>query len=175
MKKIPGLFLLITLLLNACAPGIPGSRSTPIDARESDYASITPGSEWFIKTTGLIWLINPETIDDALSPLFTTDLDLTVNTVKSLNVNWLELEDIEAPTGWIIELVWQQAIRKVTARGPTSFTYYYDDSLELTWLVKAPPSTPLGRYTILATMKSRKNPDRAFPTLLVIEITQPKT
>lgn len=175
MKKILGLLVFVTFLFSACAPAIPGSsRYTPIDARTSDAASITAGPEWFVKTLGLIWIVDRATVDDALDPLFTSESDLTVGTVKTFNVNWLQVQDIKAPTGWVVELASQQAVRRVTRAGSTRGTYYASDSLELVWLVKAPPSTAVGEYTVLVLLKSQNDPNKVFPVSLDIEITQPK-
>jgi hypothetical protein len=175
VKKILGLLILIGFLFSACAPAIPGSsRYSPIDARGSDAASITAGPEWFVKTLGLIWLVDRATVDDALDPLFTSESDLSVGTVKTFNVNWLEVQDIKAPTGWVVELAAQQAVRRVTRAGPTRGTYYASDSLELVWLVKVPPSTAVGEYTILALLKNRSDSTKVFPVNLDIEVSQAK-
>jgi hypothetical protein len=174
MKRFLGLLVFVSLLFNACAPSVPGSsRYSPIDARDSDSASITAGSEWFIKTDSLARaFVSLKTRDDALDPLFTSRSDIQVGTVKTRSVNWLQIKDMKVPTGWNVQLVAQEASRKITEVGTTSF--YFIDNLDLIFSIKAPPETPVGNYTILLMIASSEKPDLALPTLLSIDITQPK-
>jgi hypothetical protein len=173
VKKLFGLFVFVALLFSACAPSVPGSsRYSPIDARDNDFASITAGSEWFVKTLGYIGLVDLSTRDDGLDPLFTSRSDISVGTVKSRSVNWLKVQDIKAPAGWIIELVGQEASRRITEVGSSS--YRLIDTMTLTWLVKAPPATLVGEYPILLLVTSANNAGRALPIVLNVEITQPK-
>ena len=174
MKKILGLFVFVALLFSACAPSVPGSsRYSPLDAQDSDFASITAGPEWFVKTIGYIGLVDLKTRDDGLDPLFTSRSDISVGTVKSRSVNWLKIQDIKAPTGWVIELVSQEASRKITEVGSTSYRLL--DNMTMTWLIKAPPATPVGEYPILLLIASTDNQSKALPIVLNVEITQPKT
>ena len=173
MKKLFGLFVFVALLFSACAPSVPGSsRYSPIDARDNDFASITAGSEWFVKTIGYIGLVDLKTRDDGLDPLFTSRSDISVGTIKSRSVNWLKVQDIKAPSGWVIELAGQEVSRRITEVGSSS--YRLIDSMTMTWLIKAPLATPIGEYPILLLVTSTDNTSRALPIILNVEITQPK-
>jgi hypothetical protein len=170
MKKFLGLLVFVSFLFSACAPSVPGSsRYTPIDARDSDSASITAGPEWFVKTIGYIGLVSLKNRDEVLDPLFTSQSDISVGTVKSRSVNWLKVQDIKAPTGWTVELVGQEASRRITEVGST--TYRLSDSMTLTWLVKAPPATPVGNYTVLMLVSGDNG--SPLPIVLDVKVTQP--
>jgi hypothetical protein len=170
MKKFLGLLVFVSFLFNACTPSVPGSsRYTPIDARDSDSASITAGPEWFVKTIGYIGLVSLKNRDEVLDPLFTSQSDISVGTTKSRSVNWLKVQDIKAPTGWVVELVGQDASRKITEVGST--TYRLLDTMTMTWLVKAPLATPVGNYTVLMLVSSDNG--SALPIILNIKVNQP--
>ncbi len=175
MKKILGLFVFVALLFTACAPSVPGSsRFTPIDARELDSVNVTAGSEWFIKTSSLARaFVSLKTRDEALDPLFTSNSDIQVGTVKTRSVNWLKITDIKVPTGWNVQLVAQEASRKITEVGTSS--YYFFDDMNLIFSVKIPAETPTGKYLVFVMIASNDKPDLALPTLLNIEVSQPKT
>ncbi len=174
MKKVLGLFVFVAMFFSACVPLVPGSsRYTPIDARNTDAVSVTAGAEWFIKTSSLARaLVSLKTRDEALDELFTAQSDIQVGTVKTRNVNWLKIKDTKAPTGWEVQLVGQEASRKIVEVGTTS--YRFNDDLNLIFSVKIPPQTPVGNYTVFLMITSNEQLDFALPTILNIEVTQPK-
>ena len=175
MKKFLGLFVFVALLFSACAPSVPGSsRYTALDARESRSASITAGPEWFVKTSGPARIVSLRTRNSSLDSLFATRSEVNLGAKKSQNVNWVRVKDVKAPSGWVVELVTQEATREITdvdGSGGYSFT----DSLTLTWLIKAPPTASVGQYAIVPVVFSPDKPDEVSFVFLNIEITpQPK-
>jgi hypothetical protein len=176
MKKFLGLLIFVSLLFNACAPSMPGSsRYTPLDAREVRSVTVTAGAEWFIKTSSLARaLVSLTTRDEALDDLFTSSSDIQVGTVKTKSVNWLKVVDTRTPTGWEVQLVGQEASRKIVEVGSRG-SYYFNDDLSLVFSVKIPTQTPVGDYTVLMLISSIDKPDVTLPTILYIKVTQPKT
>jgi hypothetical protein len=175
VKKLLGLLVFVTFLFSACAPSVPGSsRYSPIDARDLDSVNVTAGSEWFIKTSSLARaLVSLKTRDEALDSLFTSQSDIQVGTIKTRSVNWLKIVDAKVPTGWDAQLVGQEASRKIVEVGTTS--YRFTDDLNLVLSVKIPPQTPVGKYVVFLMIASNDKPELALPTILNIEVTQPKT
>jgi hypothetical protein len=175
MKKFLGLLVFVSLIFSACTPSVPGSsRYAPIDARDLDSVSVTAGSEWFIKTSSLARaFVSLKARDEALDPLFTSQSDIQVGTIKSRSVNWLKVTDAKAPAGWDVQLVGQEASRKIVEVGTTS--YRFTDDLNLIFSVKIPAQTPVGKYVVFLMIASNDQPDLALPSILNIEVTQPKT
>jgi hypothetical protein len=175
MKKFLGLLVFVSLLFSACAPSTPGSRFTPLDARNSESVSVTAGGEWFIKTSSLARaLVSLKTRDESLDNLFTSSSDIQVGTVKSRSVNWLKVTDSKTPTDWEVQLVNQEASRKIVEVGSRG-SYYFTDDLSLVFSVKIPAQAPVGRYVVFLMLASNDKPDVSLPTIINIEVTQPKT
>jgi hypothetical protein len=172
MKKFLGLLVFVSFLFSACAPAIPGSsRYSPIDARDTNGISITAGPEWFAKTSGPAGLVSLKTRNSSLNELIKRE-DAKKGTIKSTNVNWFKIQDIKAPTGWIIEIAVQTGIREIAdADDDGSYTYF--DRSELTWLVKAPPATPVGTYPVLISVASRDNPEKSAVVFLAVKVITP--
>ncbi len=155
MKKFWGLLVFVSLLFSACAPSVPGSsRYSPIDARDSDEISITAGPEWFATTLGPVGLVSLRIRGNDLNDLIRAG-DLIEGKTKSVGVNWFQVQDIKAPTGWIVKLASQVGVRKILEVDGDS--YRYTDSADLTWLIKVPPTTPVGSYPVLISIASREN------------------
>jgi hypothetical protein len=167
VKNFLGLFVFVALLLNACAPALPGSRYMPIDARETKTVTIAPGAEWFLKTFGYVEVISLKTRDELLQPLFKTS-DIAIGNLKSRAVNWVVVQEIKAPQNWQVELVSQEALRKITDVGTTS--YRFNDSLELNWLIKTPPTTPDGSYSVVVLLSNREDASKIFAVFLTIKV-----
>jgi hypothetical protein len=172
MKRFLGLLVFVSLLFSACAPAIPGSsRYAPIDARETNEISITAGPEWFTKAIGPTGLVSLKTRNDDLRKLVLSG-ERTVGTTKSTEINWFKILDIKAPTGWIVELVGQTGIRKITDTDPTNGSYSFIDSSELTWLIKVPSSTRADAYSILISVVSRDNTEKSYTGSLKVNVNK---
>jgi hypothetical protein len=171
MKKILGLLVFVSLLLNACAPAIPGSsRFTAFDARETNQISITAGAEWFVKTTGPTNLVSLRTRNADLNNLILST-DVSLGNSKSSPINWFKVLDFKAPSGWAVELVGQFGIRKIIDVD-TDGSYTYSDSSELTWSIKVPPTTLAGIYPVSISIASRDNLEQPAKRVLSVTINR---
>lgn len=171
MKKFLGLLVFVSFLFSACAPAIPGSsRYLPIDARDFNEITITAGTEWFARTLAPAGLIGRSTRNDVLNTLFRQG-DYVVGTKKSASVNWYKTQNLEAPTNWVIEIADQIAIRTVTR--VEDEVYYSVDSAEITWLLKVPPTTPVGRYPVFISIANRDNSGKPSTQVLSVNVIKP--
>ncbi len=172
MKKFLGLLVFVSFVFSACAPSVPGSsRYTALDARDNNEISITAGPEWFAKTMGPSRLISLKTRNGSLNELIKRE-DAKKGTVKSTSVNWFKIQDIKAPTGWVIELAVQTGIREI-ADDDDDGSYSYFDRAELTWLVKAPPATAAGTYPVLITVVNRDDTEKNAGIFLTVKVITP--
>jgi hypothetical protein len=171
MKKLLGLLVFVGFLLSACAPAIPGSsRYTAFDARDFDEITITAGPEWFALTIAPAGLVGRSARNDALNTLFKQG-DYVVGTKKSASVNWYKIQNLKAPTNWVVEIADQKAIRTVTR--VEDQVYYAIDSEEITWLIKVPPSTPVGHYLVLISIANRDDSSRSSTEALTVNVVKP--
>ena len=169
MKKVIGLFVFAALFLSACAPGIKGTSSfDPIFANNLDEVEITAGPEWFVSTSGPTNLLTRSERDSTLDGLIAPGEYYAGNN-RSLPVNWFKLKDVKAPTGWVVQVVGQKATRHVSKTDEVY--YYYYDTASITWMIKAPPATPVGSYPILITVANRDRSDSFAPLFLSIKVT----
>ena len=169
MKKLYALISIVAIFLSACTPGIPGtSRFDPISANNLDEVEITAGPEWFVSTSGPTNLLTRAERDTTLDGLIAPGEYYAGNN-RSLPVNWFKLKDLKAPTGWVIEVVGQKATRHVTKTDEVY--YYYYDTASITWMIKAPPATPVGSYPILIIVANRDHSDNIAPLFLTIKVT----
>ncbi len=172
MKRFFGLLIYIAFFLSACAPGIKGTSSfDPIFADNLDEVEITAGPEWFFSTGGPLNLLTRAERDTTLNGLIAPGEYYAGNN-RSLPVNWFKLKDLKAPAGWIVTVAGQKATRHVTKTDEVY--YYYFDTASITWMIKAPPATPVGSYPILITVANRDRTDSAAPLFLTIKVTTPK-
>jgi hypothetical protein len=171
MKRLLGLLVCIGLFLSACAPGIRGTSSfDPIFAYGLDEVEITAGPEWFMSTDGPINLLTRAERDTTLDGLISPGEYYAGNN-RSLPVNWFKLKDYQAPSGWVVAIAGQKATRHVTKTD--AVYYYYRDTASITWMIKAPPATPVGSYPIMITVANRDRTGDSAPLFLTIKITVP--